>query len=567
MARTSKYQQESASHKSVLWNAGLYVRLSREDGDKPESESISSQKSILQDFVSAHTDLNIEDFYVDDGWSGTDFDRPDFRRMMEDIGKRRINCVIVKDLSRFGRNYVEAGKYLEVVFPMFKIRFIAVNDNIDSIENPASINNVIVPFKNILNDEYCRDISTKVRTALDIRRKQGQFIGSFAIYGYKKDENDRHKLIIDDEAAEIVRLIYKEFLSGESIIGISRHLNEMGALCPTAYKMQKGIKYRHSHAACQSLLWCDSSIRRILTNEMYIGNMVQKKSETISYKVHIAQGVPKSKWIVVEGTHDGIVSKEDFEKVQALLSRDMRISPNTGKLSLFAGLLRCPDCGRAMQKRTVSQPYKTYHYYACGTYRKMHSRACTKHMIRSDVLEEAVLTTLNQYIRLAVDFKSLTDEINKLNCIDDKVAKLQNQIKAKQNEIAESNRILLDLYPDFKSGLLSKEQYLALKERYENNIIKAEKSIESLRKQAEECSGELENNEFLNTFLKYHRFEKLTREVLLELVEVIYIHEGGGVEIHLKCQDAFELTMEYVEQHKNALYDTLQKDKQTFVTA
>lgn len=566
MARTSKYQQYTASQNSALWSAGLYVRLSREDGDKVESESISSQKSILQDFISARSDIEITDFYVDDGWSGTDFDRPDFCRMLDDIRQKRINCVVVKDLSRFGRNYVEAGKYLEVVFPMFKVRFIAVNDNIDSIDNPTSMNNVIVPFKNIINDEYCRDISTKVRTALDIRRKQGQFIGSFALYGYKKDENDHHRLIIDDEAAEVVRLIYKRFLSGESIIGISRQLNEQDVPCPAAYKRQKGLKYRHTCAADKPL-WCDSSVRRILTNEMYIGNMVQKKNETISYKVHVAQGVPKDKWIVVKGTHDGIVSKEDFEEVQTLLSRDTRVSPNTSKLALFAGLLRCPDCGRAMQKRTVSQPHKTYHYYACGTYRKMHSHACTKHMIRSDVLEEAVLTTLNQYIRLAVDFKSLAERISAANRADGGAVRLQNQIKAKENEVADYNRVLLDLYPDFKSGLITKEQYIALKERYENSIARAKKNIEDLQKQIAEYEGGLENNRFLNTFLKYHSFEKLTRVILLELVEVIYIHEGGGVEIHLKCQDAFELAVEYVEQHKIALYDTSQKDKHTSVTA
>ena len=565
MARTSKYQAIEASQ-NALWNAGLYVRLSREDGDKVESESISSQKSILQDFVSARSDLTIGDFYIDDGWSGTDFNRPEFRRMMDDIGKKRINCVIVKDLSRFGRNYVEAGKYLEVVFPMFKIRFIAINDRIDSLDDPASMNNVLVPFKNILNDEYCRDISTKVRTALDIRRKQGQYIGSFALYGYQKDENDRHKLLIDEEAAEVVRLIYQKFLGGDSILGISRQLNEEGILCPAAYKREKGLKYRHPSVASKSL-WGDSSVRRILTNEMYIGNMVQKRNEMISYKVHVAQGVPKRQWIVVEGTHEGIISKEDFEQVQEILSRDTRMSLHTGKLTLFAGLLRCPDCGRAMQRRTVVQPYKTYHYYACGTYRKMHSGGCTKHAIRADVLEEAVLTSLNQYIRLAVDFQSLHEKLTSVGCADSASSNLRRQIEAKQNEIAESEKILLDLYPDFKEGLISKEQYLTLKERYEIKITKAQSRIEDLQRQISEGERGLENNAFVASFLKYHRLERLTREVLLELVEVIYIYEGGGVEIHLKCRDAFQMAMEYLRQHEDALRDALKKNDSSSETA
>ncbi len=190
MARISKYEQNASfAPQPVVWNAGLYIRLSREDGDKLESESVSSQRAITEQFVSSHYGIKIYDYYIDDGWSGTDFERPEFKRMFDDITAKRINCVIVKDLSRFGRNYVEAGKYLEVVFPMLKVRFIAVNDIIDSIENPSSMNTMIVPIKNIMNDEYCRDISTKVRSSLDIRRRQGKFIGSFAAYGYKKRRN------------------------------------------------------------------------------------------------------------------------------------------------------------------------------------------------------------------------------------------------------------------------------------------------------------------------------------------------------------------------------------------
>ena len=213
MARTSKYQtNNTVSAPSYEWNAGLYIRLSREDGDKLESESVATQKAILERFIAEHPSINLSDYYIDDGWSGTDFERPAFQRMMADITTKKINCVIVKDLSRFGRNYVESGKYLETVFPLFKIRFISVNDMIDGTENPASFNNIIVPFKNIINDEYCRDISLKVRSALDIRRRQGKFIGSIAAYGYKKDESDHNKLIIDEPAAEIVRMIFSKFI-------------------------------------------------------------------------------------------------------------------------------------------------------------------------------------------------------------------------------------------------------------------------------------------------------------------------------------------------------------------
>ena len=400
MARTSKYQTfNTVFAPSFEWNAGLYIRLSREDGDKLESESVGTQKALLERFITEHPTINLFDYYIDDGWSGTDFERPAFQRMMADITTKKINCVIVKDLSRFGRNYVEAGKYLETVFPLFKIRFISVNDMIDA-ENPASINNIIVPFKNIINDEYCRDISMKVRSALDIRRRQGKFIGSFAAYGYKKDENDNNKLIIDEPSAEIVRKIFAEFIDGNSIIGITRELNEQKIPNPSTYK-----KLHNGNG-----LWNDSTVRRILTNELYIGNLVQKKNEVISYKIHIAKPVERKNRIVVENTHEPIISKCDFYKVQSLLKRDTRISPNKGKLSVLSGFIKCADCGRAMQKRTVKQGTKIYEYYVCSTYKKNH--LCTKHAVRAEILEEAVLTFLNKYIKLAVDFDRLRDKIS-----------------------------------------------------------------------------------------------------------------------------------------------------------
>ena len=334
MARTSKYKQAYSSAASQSrWRVGLYIRISREDGDRIESESIASQRALLQRFAEERPDMQLFDCYTDDGFSGTDFNRPDFQRMIKDAANKKINCIIVKDLSRFGRNYVEAGKYLETVFPLFGVRFIAVNDQIDSVASPASVNNIIVPFKNIINDEYCRDISIKVRSALDIRRRQGKFIGSFAPYGYRKDEADRSKLVIDDGAAQIVRFIFKEFLSGNGISAIVRSLNARSVPNPTAYKRSKGLSCNRNSE--NSSLWVDSTVRRILLNQLYIGNLVQKKNEVISYKIHKTRAVDSASRIVVENTHTPIISKADFAKAQQLLSRDTRTSPKTGKLSVF----------------------------------------------------------------------------------------------------------------------------------------------------------------------------------------------------------------------------------------
>ncbi|MBD5584713.1 MAG: recombinase family protein [Clostridia bacterium] len=554
MARVSKYSANALQENVPSWRAGLYVRLSREDGDKPESESVSSQKALLQRFIEENPSIELADFYIDDGFSGTDFERPAFQRMTADAVSKKINCVIVKDLSRFGRNYVEAGRYLEHVFPAFKIRFIAVNDGIDSFDKPSSMNSVIVPFKNVLNDEYCRDISVKVRSALDIRRKQGKFIGSFAPYGYKKDPVDHNKLVVDEESAQTVKKIFKMFLEGYSILGIAKCLNGEGILNPSAYKRERGLNCPRPSSCKDGAVWSDSTVRRILSNEVYIGNLVQKKNELISYKIHIAKAVERQNRITVQATHEAIISKQDFEKVQSLLKRDTRTSPQSQKLSVFAGFLKCADCGRAMQKRTVKQPNKTYEYYVCSTYRKMHSALCTKHAIRADALYTAVLTAINNYIAVAVDFDRLIEKINraKKNGVTSK--RLSAELSARERDVEKAKKILLDAYPDYKCGLLTKEQYLSIKEKYEKLQRIAEESVLRIKEEMRSFNSGIDGeNDFISTFKKYKGLKELTRDVLIELVDDIYIHEGGGVEIHLKCKDAFALAEEYIQLNKEEL--------------
>ncbi len=546
MARTSKYQKTDTAfaRPQSEWRAGLYIRLSREDGDKIESESISSQRAILEGFLRDRPEIIYHDSYIDDGWSGTDFDRPAFQRMLADITSKKINSVIVKDLSRFGRNYVEAGKYLETVFPLFNVRFIAVNDQIDSISNPASANSIIVPFKNIINDEYCRDISMKVRSALDIRRRQGKFIGSFAPYGYQKDERDHNKLVIDREAAQTVREIFEKFLNGYGILSIARLLNEKGVPNPSVYKAEKGLKN-----FTKGRLWADSTVRRILTNEIYIGNMVQKKKEVVSHKIHVAKAVAPQNRIIAQNTHEPIIAKEDFERVRSLLKRDTRTSPNQSKLSVFAGFLKCADCGRAMTKRTVVQPYKRYDYYCCSTYKKLHSKACTKHAVRAEAIKSAVLNALNEYIRIAVDFDRVTEEVKKSQKGTDALKRLRAELAQAEHEEERANKLLLDLYPDFKEGIISREQYFALKEKYASLAERSKDAAEQIRARIKEreVGGETEN-EFIATFKKYRGFKELTRDVVCELIENVYIREDGEIELCLKCKNELSYAEQFLRE-------------------
>lgn len=546
MARTSKYETINLSSAQPKWRVGLYVRLSREDGDKIESESVGSQKALLQKYADERPDMRVFDIYTDDGWSGTDFNRPAFQKMLKDAANKKINCVIVKDLSRFGRNYVEAGKYLETVFPLFGVRFIAVNDQIDSVGNPASVNTIIVPFKNIINDEYCRDISVKVRSALDIRRRQGKFIGSFAPYGYKKDENDRNKLVVDEEAAQTVRLIYKTFLQGSSIAGVARELNARAVPNPSEYKRRKGLNCNRGTGAGNSGLWLDTTVRRILCNQLYIGNLVQKKNEVISYKIHKTKAVDSADRIVAENTHEAIISKSDFEKAQQLLSRDTRVSPKTQRLSVFSGYIKCADCGRAMQKRTVTQPNKTYEYYVCSTYKKLDKTACTKHAIRADILEETVLTVLNKYIGMAVNFDRLADKVKLAQKNGARTKRLASELNENRNRLVKAQKLLLDIYPDYKNGILSREQYFALKEKYENECADATAAIERTEKEISDFENGADGvNSFIAELKKYKGLQKLTREVVAELIENIYVREGGEIDVHFKFKDAFLSAEEY----------------------
>ena len=309
MKKYDEFLKENKAKK--IWNAAVYVRLSKEDGDKIESDSITSQKDILSEYVKQKDDIKISDFYIDDGWSGANFERPAFSRMMSDIYAKKVNCVIVKDLSRFGRNYADSSRYIDDIFVKLNIRFIALNSGVDTISkhtNPAT-QCITVGIQNVINESYIANTSVSIRWALDINRKQGKFIGSFATYGYLKDADDHHKLVVDEKAAEVVRTIFKWFIEGKSVIGITKNLNALGIPNPSEYKRQKGFNYKHTNKNNDGL-WCDSTVRRMLRNQMYIGNMVQGKNTNLSYKIKKCRAKPKEEWIIVEGTHEPIIDKE-----------------------------------------------------------------------------------------------------------------------------------------------------------------------------------------------------------------------------------------------------------------
>lgn len=548
--------RKGQTDKKKIWQAALYVRLSREDGDKEESDSIVNQKELLQQFASLEADIAVHDVYVDDGWSGTNFDRPEFIRMMEDVKDRAVNCVIVKDLSRFGRNYIDVGQYIEKIFPLMDIRFISVTDNLDSVKNPQTMNNIIVPFKNLINDEYCRDISNKVRSSLDLKRKQGKHIGSFACYGYKKDPEDHNHLVIDGEAADVVRDIFRWYKSGMSVIGISKKLNQMGVPNPSCYKKMQGLRYKNRYEKMTDHRWPESSVRRILANRMYVGDLVQGLIKIKSYKVQVAQRQPKDDWIIVPDTHEAIVSREDFEVVQELLRRNTRVAPakTDSKVYLFAGFIRCGDCGRSMFRKHYVHPYGEYNYFVCTTYAKRDKNACTKHSIRGDLIEKIVLQSIQMQIALAVDMEQAIEAINHHKVINKESVTLQKTLNRTREEQEQVGRMALDLYPDWKAGMITQTEYTQLKARFGEQKAGLERKIKDLTdKIAALEKGQDKTNQFLENFIRYQNIDHLTREVVVALIDMIYVYEGNRLKIVFKYQDPYEAAKEYIENNKNLL--------------
>ena len=386
--------------------------------------------------------------------------------------------------------------------------------------------------------------SVSIRGTLNNHRRQGKFIGAFASYGYIKSSEDNHQLMIDEEAAEIVRFIYREFISGKSLIGITKELNNLGIPNPTLYKQQKGMNFS-SRGGKNDGLWSDRTVRRILQNEMYIGNMVQGKNRTVSYKIHEIQAVPKEDWIVVENTHEPIIDRETFDKAQSLFNRNIRSSPITKRTDLFSGLVRCADCGAVMSKKTNKLPYGTYRYYRCTTKRKQGK--CSNHTIRIDKLEEAVLVYLQTMISLAVECDEV---ISRLNTEQEKPLNAANKaLEGQLSEREKCQKAMLDLYPDWKAEIITQEEYLMLKANLQEKLARLDESIHSLQ-QKQENSVELNENSFVEHFKQHKNINRLTRGVLVELIDTIYVHEDNRITIKVKFQDELEKLLANIEKQK-----------------
>lgn len=531
-----------------IWNATLYLRLSRDDGDKEESNSITGQRELLRDYISQRPELREYAVRVDDGFSGSTFERPSFQKMIEDVKAGRTDCIIVKDLSRFGRNYLDAGEYIEKIFPFLGVRFIAVNDNYDSLGDKKASDDLIIPFKNLINEAYCRDISVKIRSQFEIKRKNGQFLGSFAAFGYLKDEQNKNKLVVDQYAADIVRDIFKWKLEGVSPQDIADALNKLGVLSPMEYKRSLGMKFTTSFKTNSKALWSAGTVIRVLKNPIYTGVLIQGKETTPSYKVHKRVTKDESEWTVIEDSHEAIISKIDFDSVQKVLKCDTRRSPGGKAVGLFSGMIFCGDCGASMVRKTVPAGEKKYVYYVCSAHKQ--DKSCSPHRIRDNALEEIVLDSLKQHISEVVDMSKLLKITDTAPLRTAQAQKVQRQLDKKHEEYEKLQKLLMSLYENLADGIIDREEYTRLKASFTARADEAEKQMDALREQLEDIHNHGTENAWMNEFIKRQGLTALDRAVVVALIDKILIHSNDVVEIIYRWQDEFAWQLDILRSSK-----------------
>ena len=769
MARKSRKQIaveepviESVS--SEVFSTAIYARLSVENSGKSEKvDVIANQIEICKSYIAERPYLNLIDTYVDNGRTGTVFDRPEFNRLMNDIRTGRIKCLVVRDLSRFGRDYIEAGTYLERVFPQIGLRFIAIKENYDNFDTDGSGESLIIPLQNMINTLYSKDISRKVSTALkaqmesgefkkrnlpygyrwdeehsnmvfdeetapivrkifqwkieglslpaiadrldamnapnpefqkyqvgvrtgnatakkiwnksslttildnphyvgdtvlgrtlnaiykgvknqhidreewivfpntheaiisredfqkvrelrdaaartrvekmerteeiratlinlfedkivcadcgrklyfhrkrvdkrkdgawyafyecsssvkirsslEVKQKSGEFVGSFAPYGYMKSPENKNQLIVDEAVSEYVQMIFSMYKDGFSIGRIAKRLNQMGVLSPMEYKHSAGVKFDTVFKTGDTAKWTYKAVQRILTNEVYIGVLAQGKRGTPNYKVRVVKSKDESEWVKVENAHEALVSYEDFMAVKVMMQRDMRCSPDQDEAHLFSGFLFCGDCQQPMIRKTVPSKTKKYIYYVCST--NKHSRTCSPHSIAAKEVEEKVFRAIHDQIELVINLEHALAMIERLPSQSRKAFNYEAQIAKIEEEIERYQKLKLGLYENFIGGVIDKSEYFEFRNSYTKIIEDKQEALLRVKKEMKQTvtTGTTERN-WVTLFKQYENVEELNRRVLMSLVDRILIHENHAIEIVFKYRDEYQQTIEYV---------------------
>ncbi len=559
--RSDTMNNEYSKKESRHFYAAMYLRLSREDSDagttadtgsagnaeatfRAESNSIGSQRELIRSFIREQEDIELFDCYADDNYSGSNFERPEFKRMISDITAGRVNCVIVKDLSRFGRDYIETGRYLDQVFPALGVRFIALTDRYDSFSADAGERNIVLPVKNFINDSYCRDISTKVKSQLAIKRRKGECLAAFAVYGYRKSAEDRNRLLVDDYAAGIVRRIFAWKIEGMAVSAIAEKLNGLHILSPKEYKKSLGLNYRGGFTRGSDSRWSSPSVRRILTNEVYLGHLVQGRTERVNYKVKKCVEKPKEEWIRVENTHEPIISADDFTIVQNLLKADGRISPEKKEISPFMGLLFCGDCREQMVRRVNRYKGTEKVYYICST--KNRGEGCSRHSIEETVLKELTGTAIRRYANDFLDQEQLFAQAKEREANLQAVISYNKEIARLKKEQDKYYSLCAGLYEDLGTGVITREEF----ERLHGEFQRKAKSLSASEEKQEQLVREMFKSGVLSagrlaSFKESLELREIDRHTLASLVKRIWVYEGKRIEIEFYFTDQYQAMKDF----------------------
>ena len=560
MARKSRKNvipQESTAlpdkEKNVLFKAGLYARLSHEKEENIERGTIDTQMELMKNYVKDHEDIVIEEEYYDASFTGTNFERPDFKRMLEDAKTGRINCIIVKDLSRLGRNYVEMGNYIERVFPFLNVRFIAVTDDFDSFRPGTDL---MMPLKNIVNEFYAKDISKKVSTAHRRKWTTDEYMCGFAPYGYLKSKTEKNRIVVDEATAGNVRLIYKLFLEGKGYTPIAKYLNEQGIMSPLMYL--KSLGYQQNVKT--NGVWTKTTVKSILTNQAYIGSAVHGKVVIEKYNNIPLHATDPSEWVIVENTHEPLVDKETFEKAQerveeisdAYFAKEFTKHPPNEK-NLLKGKIVCGDCGKGM--RLSPRTTKSYVYF-CGTFSDGINPACSRHKIDQEEVNKAVFAQISNHMRCCIDALRVIRELNARSSGLKKYDVYEKAITRQRRELEKVNRKFSELYGDYSDHLINESEYLALKQQY---LLKSEalkKEIDNLLVSQNLYSKNYKIDEdWENLINKYLKCRKLNKELADAFVDKVQVFEDGRISVNLVYDDCLKELLQVKKKREGDLYE------------
>lgn len=564
--------------KGAMKKTFYYCDYLRKSSEEEDSRSIGNQKEVLKgvmdDIISndSFNDYVYVDTFSDENYTGTDSERPAFKKMLQMMAQGKINMILVTDLSRLSRNIAESINYIQSVFVMLDIRFVSYQlPTLDSYLNPDRIYSLEVPIQSMMNENHCAETSLKVRRTFDRLRADGKFIGAFAGFGWIKSPQDKHVLLLDEEACEIMHLMKNMLFEYTSCNQIAKNLNAKGIPSPAGYKKMKGIKHNSiTNNVSDQYLWSASSVRNMLSRPENVGDLIQGRAKVKSYKIHTVERMPEREWYVTQGGCPAIFSKEEQAKINKLLAMNFREmkkekeredilvdlsddekNPDRKQKEpyLFSGFLKCPDCNRAMNRKGRRN---SYGYYICGTYKNYGT--CSKHSIREDELAKIVYAAIKQQIDISVEISELIQSINETPVMKQKGFDYEAQRKKQETELYRIVHYQKELYQDFKDKLISKDEYLNMKKDYTEQSEQLKVTIQNIEDEQKSLKDVIDQKDmYLEHFIKYKGFAKLNRDLLTDLIEVIYVYENKDVKIKFTFEDEYKNLIGYMEEGKKVL--------------